>query len=408
MRTLLLHHSRAGRRLALRRGLEAAGFEVVPVENARVLERAPAEAPLLVDDASIALIGAARATPSRRVVVLGHGPEGTESLSAEIGVDAVAAHFRGETPAPLPVRPDPGPDDLVHGGGLRDVVERIERLAAVDLPVLIEGETGVGKDVVARALHRHGPRRPRPFVTVHVGATAAELLESELFGHARGAFTDAVRDREGRLEAARDGTLLLDDVGDVPRPLQATFLRVLQDRRFSRVGEAIERDFAARVVATSTRPLAGDVAAGSFREDLYHRLAGAVVHVPALRERPEDVAPLVAHLIARTTPADAAPPAVTSGALERLAGHSWPGNVRELDHVLQRARLLAEPEGPLEKVHVQTALADAGAHDPDRDLEGALRRWFAARRARGTPPHEARQALDDLARKVDEDLRNGD
>ena len=416
MTRILLHHPRAGRRLALRRGLEAAGFAVDVMSAADALRSAPEDAVVVADGESRAFVEAREALGRRRLILIGGSPvTGAERIDSAAPVEALLERLRGSAAEPSATDADRGVepsanepvavDGMVHAGGLDAVVERIDRLAPVDLPVLIVGESGCGKDVVARALHARGPRRDRPLVTVHVGVTAGELLESELFGHVRGAFTDAVSDREGRLEAAGDGTLLLDEVADVPVGLQATFLRVLQDRRFSRVGETTERSFNARVVGTTQRDLEAEIARGTFREDLYHRLAGAVIHVPPLRQRPHDLPILAHHLLARATGAGSdTPPALTAGALSALREHGWPGNVRELDHVLQRAWLLAGDD-PIDEVHVRTTLRDSRSVDPDRDLEAVLRRWIQARRARGADESEIRQSLD---ARIDQAVREVD
>lgn len=379
----------------LRRGLESSGFTVELVDSPDDVAARPDDAALIIDAAATTFADALAAGRfrGRTVLVLGR-LDGAVCIPEDSAADVVVEHLRegGTAPdGPAPI----GAGTLVHAGGLDAVVDQIERLAAVDLPVLVTGESGVGKDLVARALHERGPRHGRPLVFLAVAATAGELLESELFGHVRGAFTDAVADRVGRLEAAADGTLVLDEIADVPLALQSTFLRVLQDRRFSRVGASDERNFRARVVATTQRDLGQAVQAGAFREDLFHRLAGAVVAIPPLRNRPEDLPVLARHLLARRDP----DLRLSEAGMERLLTHSWPGNVRELDHVLQRAALLAE--GPeIDLVPIETTLAAAAGADPDAAFAVELERWAAHGRARGESWPLLRQRLDELLRTL--------
>jgi serine/threonine-protein kinase PknK len=209
----------------------------------------------------------------------------------------------------------------------------IDRAAATSLPVVIVGESGTGKELVARALHDHGPRKPGSFVAVHCGAVPETLLESELFGHARGAFTGADRDHRGLFEVADGGTLFLDEIADISLAMQSKLLRVLQDGMIRRVGDTRTRQVDVRVVAASQQPLAQLVETGRFREDLRFRLDVITVPVPALRERDGDVPLLVEHLLARLC-AGRARPRLTRAALRALGQHRWPGNVRELENAL--------------------------------------------------------------------------
>jgi transcriptional regulator with GAF, ATPase, and Fis domain len=200
--------------------------------------------------------------------------------------------------------------------------------------VLVTGETGVGKGVVARTLHRLSPRRDEPFVHVDCAALSSQIVESELFGHERGAFTGAHARRVGRFELAAGGTLFLDEIGDLEARLQAKLLRVLQDRRFERLGGNHTLRMRARIVAATTRDLRRDIAEDRFRADLYYRLAVIPIEVPPLRDRAED---LPALLCAAAKRSDALPEAtLTDAALARLADHAWPGNVRELFNVAER------------------------------------------------------------------------
>lgn len=223
---------------------------------------------------------------------------------------------------------------------MQELFKLIVLLADTDLTALVLGESGVGKELVARALHAGGQRAAAPFVAVNCAAMPEHLIEAELFGHERGAFTDAREARVGRCEAAGSGTLFLDEVSELPLPMQGKLLRVLQERSFERVGSSAPRPYAARTIAAANRDLAALVAAGAFRADLYHRLNQATLRVPPLRERREDIAPLAAALLARAS-AELGRDVrrLEPDALARLVRHDWPGNVRELEHVLKRSLL---------------------------------------------------------------------
>ena len=228
------------------------------------------------------------------------------------------------------------------GAGMRRVFDTIRKVAETDLTVLVRGESGTGKELVAQALHQRSPRRSRPFVAVNCAAISRELVESELFGHEKGAFTGADARRVGRFEAARGGTIFLDEIGDMPGATQAKVLRVLQERTFERVGGNQPVDVDVRVVAATHRDLEEEVRRGRFREDLYYRLKVVEIELPALRERPEDVPALVEHFLAAlATRLERKKIPITPAALARLTRHPWPGNVRELRNVVEQAAVLA-------------------------------------------------------------------
>jgi two-component system, NtrC family, response regulator AlgB len=218
-----------------------------------------------------------------------------------------------------------------------------------DARVLLRGESGTGKGVVAHAIHAWSPRRDRPFVTVSCPALPAELLESELFGHVRGAFTGAGRDNPGRVAVAEGGTLLLDEIGDLPLPLQPKLLRFIQDREYERVGDPTPRHADVRILAATNQALEPAVAAGRFREDLLYRLNVLTIEIPPLRERPQDLLPL-AHRFLAFFGRDYGKPGLTlaPSAEQAILAHAWPGNVRELRNAVERAAMLAQgPEiGP--------------------------------------------------------------
>jgi len=224
---------------------------------------------------------------------------------------------------------------------LRQVLEQAARLARTRLPVLVTGESGTGKELLARALHELGATPAGPFVAVNCGALARELAESELFGHERGAFTGAGSRKVGWFEEASGGTLVLDEVGELPLDLQPKLLRVLETGRLRRVGGNGEVAVNVRVVALTLRDLRTEARRGLFRLDLYHRLAGCELHLPALRERPSDVALLAEHFLAELA-TEMGERLVDADALALLRAHDWPGNVRELRNVLRRAVALSE------------------------------------------------------------------
>src|SRR5690606_154315 len=222
------------------------------------------------------------------------------------------------------------------------LVEAIERVGPTPATVLLTGESGTGKEVVARTLHRLSPRARGPFVAVNCAALSEHLLESELFGHEKGAFTGADARRRGRLELAAGGTFFLDEVADLKPNLQAKLLRVLQERRFERVGGAQTIEADVRWIAATNRDLRAAVVAGELRDDLYHRLAVFPLHLPPLRERREDIEPLATLLLGRIAVGLGRPALrLTPSALARLREHAWPGNVRELANALERAAILA-------------------------------------------------------------------
>lgn len=230
---------------------------------------------------------------------------------------------------------------------LRQVAEVITRLALRGSPanVLIRGESGTGKDVIARAIHARGPRRDRPFINVNCTALPENLVESELFGHQAGAFTDARREKRGLFELADGGTLFLDEVGDMPRAAQAKLLQVLENRSIRRVGGTRDISVDVHVVAATNRDLEVAVEAGDFREDLFYRLNVVPIDVPPLRERSEDIAPLALHFIDRLCAELRLPPRpLEVDALKALEAHEWPGNSRQLRNVLERVLLLSDED----------------------------------------------------------------
>ncbi|MDB4970245.1 MAG: sigma-54-dependent Fis family transcriptional regulator [Myxococcales bacterium] len=228
--------------------------------------------------------------------------------------------------------------------GMREVLDVLHKAASYDVPVFLRGENGTGKTILARRLHALSARAARPFVVVNCPTLSEELLSSELFGHARGAFTGAVRDQMGRVEAANGGTLFLDEIGELPSALQAKLLRFVQDHQFERVGETQTRSADVRIVAATNRDVEAEVKAGRFREDLLFRLNTLEILVPPLRERREDIVTLAHRFLAffaRTAGARRATPELTREAETALVAYEWPGNVRELRNAMERASILA-------------------------------------------------------------------
>ncbi|MBD3237635.1 MAG: response regulator [Candidatus Eisenbacteria bacterium] len=221
----------------------------------------------------------------------------------------------------------------------------IDKVARADSSILITGESGTGKELVARAIHLRSPRRAGPFIRVHCGALSEGVLESELFGHERGAFTGAVRRRRGRFELAEGGTLFLDEIADVGPAVQVRLLRVLQEREFERVGGEETLRSNVRVVAATNRDMQAAVASGEFREDLFYRLYVIPIHLPPLRERKDDIPLLTEHFLERLAQSmGRSPVRIRDGAMRLLTLYDWPGNVRELENALERALVLCDGE----------------------------------------------------------------
>jgi DNA-binding NtrC family response regulator len=235
------------------------------------------------------------------------------------------------------------PDMVGKSAALRRLLLQVETVAPSDSTVLILGETGTGKELIASAVHQLSRRRDKPLIRVNCTSIPKELFESEFFGHAKGAFTGAIKDRAGRFEAAAGGTLFLDEVGEIPLELQSKLLRVLQEKSYERVGEEKTRRADVRIVAATNRDLKKEVTAGRFREDLYYRLNVLPLKVAALRERKADIPLLATHLVELLVKElDCPRPRLTPASIETLQGYDWPGNIRELRNVIERAVILAQ------------------------------------------------------------------
>jgi DNA-binding NtrC family response regulator len=312
-----------------------------------VLDADPPPTPALVREL-------ASAAGNARVVLIASGVEGI-ALATRCGASDVVARpfnaaelaFRVGRAAPADTRTDkrrPRKSDVIIGSGswIKELYDRIAMVAATDVTVAIFGESGTGKELVARTIHNSSPRHDAPFVVVNCAAIPETLLEDELFGHVRGAFTDATRDREGLLAAAHTGTLFLDEIGELPPPLQAKLLRVLQSQEFRRIGDDQDRRVDVRIITATNRELDQLVARGSFRQDLYYRINVFPMHLPPLRERPEDIALLVHHFVQKyRARLGKQVDGVSPGALARFAAYEFPGNVRELENKVHQAMVVA-------------------------------------------------------------------
>ncbi len=281
------------------------------------------------------------------------------------------------------------PELLGRAPAMQTVFRAIGRLARSSIQVLITGESGTGKELVARALHEYSPRTGKPFVALNSAAIPAELLESELFGHERGAFTGADAQRRGRFEQAHGGTLFLDEIGDMPTALQTRLLRVLAEGEFYRVGGQTPIRVDVRVIAATHQNLEQRVVRGDFREDLFHRLNVIRIELPPLRQRAEDIPALLAHYLGQAaTELDTGPKRLAADVQARLVRHSWPGNVRELVNLCRRLVALA-PGSVIELADLPSSLRDAAPAAGD-DWEAALTRWAGAQPADPTQPWLAR------------------
>jgi two-component system response regulator AtoC len=294
-----------------------------------------------------------------RVVLMAAGPDGAAFANRSGAADVVTRPFNASELAfrvgraaaavggPLEKR-RPRKSDVLIGTGpwIKELYDRIAMVAATDVTVAIFGESGTGKELVARTIHNSSPRHDAPFVVVNCAAIPEALLEDELFGHVRGAFTDATRDREGLLNAAHTGTLFLDEIGELPLPLQAKLLRVLQSQEFRRIGDDQDRRVDVRIITATNRDLDQLVARGAFRQDLYYRINVFPMHLPSLRVRPEDIALLVHHFIQKYRARLGKPiDGISAAALARFQSYDFPGNVRELENKVHQSMVVSA--GPM-------------------------------------------------------------
>ena len=356
-------------RTVVAQALRRAGHEVVNVDTLAALDRRLlVEVPdvlvtdvILPDGDGIAhLAGIAARHPHLPVIILSAqntlttavraaGVGAYEYLPKPFDLDDLTGAVAGATARSLPsteppVSEDPALPLIGRSAAMQDVYRIIARVVSTDLTVLISGESGTGKELVARAIHDLGGRRAAPFVAINMAAIPRELIEAELFGHERGAFTGAQTRNAGRFEQAAGGTLFLDEIGDMPMEAQTRLLRVLQSGEFTSVGGARTIRADVRIVAATNRDLAGQVAGGLFREDLYYRLNVVPIMLPALRDRRQDIALLARHFLDHAAAQGLPRRRLADDALGALAGHDWPGNVRELENMMRRLAVLARDE----------------------------------------------------------------
>ena len=270
----------------------------------------------------------------------------TKPFNAEHLLSAIQEGIYGAHSAELETKSDSG--IVGESSALRAVLSRIQVVAPTDSTVLILGETGTGKELIAREIHRRSNRKDKPLIRVNCASIPKELFESEFFGHVKGAFTGAFKDRIGRFEAANGGTLFLDEIGEIPLDLQSKLLRALQEKQYERVGEDQTKRVDVRIIAATNRDLREEVIAGRFREDLYYRLNVFPLQVASLRERHEDISLLAKHFVDLVVKETKCPtPRLTAAGIATLQNYDWPGNIRELRNVIERAAILARG-GPLE------------------------------------------------------------
>ncbi len=298
-------------------------------------------------------------------------PEGVGEVALEAAIRNALERLALTTEVTrLRTQAETDPDGLQvcwsSGKAMQSVMNMVERVADSDVSVLLRGESGVGKEVIAREIHRRSPRRAQPFVKVNCAALPAELLESELFGHERGAFTGAANTRVGKFEFAQNGTIMLDEIGEMPLALQAKILHVLQDREFTKVGSNRTVEVDARVLAATNRDLEAMIGQGTFREDLYYRLQVIEVRIPSLRERREEVQSLIDYFLLKYAATYRRPAVRPSLVLqEALLAHDWPGNIRELENMMKRLVVLQD------EAHVLADLGRARAQRATGDERAA-------------------------------------
>jgi nitrogen regulation protein NR(I) len=305
-------------------------------------------------------------------------------------------------PVALPAEASSGPAALVGSSrAMQDVYKEIGRVAAKPVTVLLRGETGTGKELIARAIYQHSDRSKAPFIAINCAAVPENLLESELFGHERGAFTGADQRRIGRFEQATQGTLFLDEIGDLPAHTQVKLLRVLQQQVFQRVGGTETITVDVRVIAATHRDLETMIREGRFREDLFHRLNVVTIHLPALRERREDIPLLVQHFLSHyAAEFGAAGPTISADALAVLQADPWPGNVRELENVTRRLLLAARGLSIGADAARQTLAARSSDQAPPANSLSALAATLLARAERGEVSNAHAQLLAEAEREI--------
>jgi two-component system, NtrC family, response regulator AtoC len=400
MRRVLVVNEDESARQALQVRLRGEGYEAVGVSSIEGIRRALGTEPgptativILPAGASSAAGLAAIAAGAHDFVVAAAADRG-EDLTASVALAFEKLDARaGGRDRQRRATPVPAPPMIGDSPPMKALAAAIRKVAPHKATVLVQGESGTGKELIARALHDQSPRAGGPFVAVNCGAIPAGLMESELFGHVKGAFTDALRDRVGLLEQSSGGTLFLDEVGELPAALQVKLLRALQEERVRRLGDADDRPIDLRLVAATARDLEAEVAAGRFREDLYHRINVVVLRVPPLRDRAGDLPLLASHFVTRVNQrARLAVTGLSREAMRLLEAYAWPGNVRELENTIERAAVMCE--GPE---------IDA-ASLPDRILNGRNGFGPPAAPAGGPGDLSGDLSIKRAARRVEEEL----
>ena len=411
--TVLLVEDDESIAIVITAALEAEGFEVVRcdsiAERDRLLSQGTFQAlvtdVMLTDGDGIETLGAVRALhPSLPIIILSaQNTLDTAVRASDTGAfeyfpkpfdidelartvhQAIGASSTGGSAGEADEPAGQGLPLVGRSAPMQAVYRMITRVLRNDLTVLILGESGTGKELVAEAIHQLGQRRTGPFVAVNTAAIPAELIESELFGHEKGAFTGAVAQHIGKFEQAAGGTLFLDEIGDMPMQAQTRLLRALQSGSIRRVGGREEVRIDARIVAATNKDLEPLIAAGQFREDLYYRINVVPIHLPALRERPDDIEALARHFLGLAAVEGLPRRQLTSHAAQLLSRQPWRGNVRELRNFIYRLALLAREDVvdavALEPLLAQTARSDESADDP-ADLDSAVAGWLR----RTSPP----------------------
>ncbi|HEV3143232.1 MAG TPA: sigma-54 dependent transcriptional regulator [Gemmataceae bacterium] len=389
---------------SLRRALERGGFRVSVASSAEEgLELAGRDKPdaVILDVRLPGMDGLSALGQLRElthdapiIVITAHGNLATAVRAVEGGafdylakpfdlaqaLDAVARALSrralGATSPESPRAEPPAAGEIIgHGQAMQRVFKQIALVAPRDASVMITGESGTGKELVARAIHRHSTRRDRPFIPIHVAALNPNLVESELFGHVKGAYTGATQGRDGLLALANGGTAFLDEVADIPLSVQAKLLRLLEFNEVFPVGSSEPQRLNLRILSATHRELAKEVAEGRFRHDLFFRLNGFQIHLPALRERGDDILELAVHFLKSLEPTALPLPAQSA---EYLKARSWPGNVRELRHALEHASIIARG-GPLLPEHFPSPAVAGEPAKPEEQLATVISLWVQQR-----------------------------
>ncbi len=363
-RALHLLLDRRGLTVGAAADLEAAGKHFASADCDVVFATPELAAAACAHGPAVVVVARTRDVAAAALLAAGVADIITEPID-DLAVTLALRHLASQ-PRRLAAAP-PAPSLVGDGPAMQKLKSTIRVVAPTRTTVLVLGESGTGKELVARAIHDASPRRDAKFVALNCAAIPATLLESELFGHVKGAFTDAVRDKRGLFEEADGGTLFLDEIGELPPPLQAKLLRALQESEIRKVGDTGSIKIDVRLVAATLRDLAEDVAVGRFREDLYYRLNVVPVQVPPLRDRSEDIPQLARFFAERHAARHQRSVALSEVAIETLARQPWPGNVRELENVIERALVLAD--GPaIDHAFLGTVMNVRPEKPDDREL----------------------------------------